>query len=236
MSSITIPSKDGGSFSAYIAMPAKTPAPALIVVQEIFGVNKEMRSKCDEFAKAGFIAICPDLFWRIEPDVQLTDKTDEEWQKAFGLMQKFDIEKGVSDMAAVYHVMRGHAQSTGKVGIVGYCLGGKVAYLAACRTKVDCAIGYYPVGVDALLDEAKNIRNPVILHIPEKDKFVPPDAQKKIRDGLKDNPKVKLYFYPEANHAFARYGGAHYDPASADTANARTYMFLEDHLLQAEAA
>src|SRR5262245_61660786 len=110
MTTLTIPSKDGGSFSAYIAMPQKLPAPAIVVIQEIFGINAEMRAKCDELAKQGFIAVAPDLFWRMEPNVQLTDKTEAEWQKAFGFYNRFDVDKGVEDLRATAHTLKGHAQ------------------------------------------------------------------------------------------------------------------------------
>lgn len=231
-----IPAKDGGSFEAYVAMPTALPAPTIVVIQEIFGVNQGLRSKCDDLAQQGYIAVCPDLFWRLEPDVQLTDKTKEEWDKALSLMNRFDIDKGIEDLRSVVHVYKGHAQSNGRVGAVGYCLGGKLAYLMAARTKVDCAIGYYGVGLDALLGESTAIKNPLLLHIAEDDKFVSKDAQAKIKAGLKDNPHITIHSYPGVNHAFTRVGGEHYDEAAAIIANNRTYDFLAHNLKTAKAA
>jgi len=225
MSEIKIPAKDGGSFMAYCAMPDKTPAPAIIVIQEIFGVNAEMRAKCDALAKEGFIAVCPDIFWRMEPGVQLTDKTEEEWAKAFDFFNRFDVDQGIEDLRAALHTMKGHADVSGHVGCVGYCLGGKLAYLMAAG-----------VGLDALLDEAASIQNPLMLHIAEKDEFVPVEAQQKIKDGLKDNAHVSIHSYAGMDHAFARGQGQHYDEAAAQLADARTLDFLKGNLKLAMAA
>jgi carboxymethylenebutenolidase len=236
MTELKIPSKDGNSFMAYLAMPKKTPAPAILVIQEIFGVNAEMREKCDELARQGFIAVCPDLFWRMEPGVQLTDKTDAEWEKAFGFFQRFDVDKGILDLRAAYHTFKGHANATGKVGCVGYCLGGKLAYLMATRSQVDCVVSYYGVGLDELLGESDRIKSPLMLHIAESDRFVMPPAQKKIREGLKDNPYVTIHSYPAVDHAFARCGGQTYNEAAAALANARTLEFFRRNLDSTAAA
>lgn len=236
MTYITIPAHDGGAFQAYIAMPAVTPAPAVIMIQEIFGVNAEMRKKCDAYAQAGYIAIAPDLFWRQEPGVDLTDRTEAEWAKAFDLFNRFDVNTGVEDLRATLHVLRGHADCTGVVGCVGYCLGGKLAYLMATRTKIDAAVGYYGVGLDALLDEATNITKPLMLHIAAEDKFVDPTAQAKIHAALDPHPQITLHDYAGVNHAFSRIGGEHYDEAAANLANQRTAAFLESALKKAQAA
>jgi len=231
-----IPSKDGQSFTAYVAMPVRLPAPVVIMIQEIFGVNAEMRRKCDDMAAAGYIAVAPDLFWRLEPGVDLTDKTKAEWDKAFDLLNRFDVDQGVEDLRATLHTFKGHAQSTGTVGCIGYCLGGKLAYLMATRSTIDVAVGYYGIGLDALLDEAKNIQKPLMLHIAEDDKFMPKAAQTKVKESLSGNPHVSVYSYPGVSHAFSRIGGEHYDEAAATLANTRTADFLRQHLKQAKAA
>lgn len=230
MSEIIIPSKDGKSFTAYVAMPNTLPAPVVILIQEIFGVNAEMRAKCDALAKDGFIAVCPDLFWRMEPGVQLTDKTEAEWAKAFDFYKRFDVDLGIEDLRATCHTFKGHADSTGKVGCVGYCLGGKLAYLMAARSQVDASVSYYGVGLDQLLDESKAIKKPLLMHIAEGDKFVPPEAQAKIKAGLAGNKNITIHSYPNVDHAFARGGGQHYDADAATKADARTLQFLRDVL------
>lgn len=231
MSDITIQAKDeSGEFSAYVASPGYEPAPNLIMIQEIFGVNKEMRKKCDEYAEQGYLTICPDLFWRLEPGVQLTDKSDEDWEKAFDLMKRFDTDKGIEDLAATINWARENEETTQKVGAIGYCLGGKLAYLVSARTDIDASVGYYGVEIDRMLDEAENIATPLMLHIAEEDEFVSKDAQKKMKEGLENHDQVTLHGYPGVGHAFARDGGQNYDDYAATAANERTRSFLQEHL------
>lgn len=236
MTMITIPSRDGGSFQAYIAMPAKTPAPGILVIQEIFGVNQFLRSKCDELAKQGFVAVCPDLFWRLEPGVQLTDRTDAEWKKALDLMNRFDTDKGIDDLRAAAHTLKGHADCTGKVGCVGFCLGGKLSFMMASRGHMDCAVSYYGVGLENLLDDVPKINCPLMLHIAEEDRFVSKDAQKKVREAVSASKFVTVHSYPGVDHAFSRTNGQHYDEKAAALANGRTVDFFRRALDPALAA
>ncbi len=226
---ITINGPDG-AFSGYLSTPSAGSGPGVVVIQEIFGVNAVMRGVADGLAARGYLALCPDLFWRIQPGVQLTDKTKAEWDQAFALMNKFDADAGVKDIQAAITQLRGTQGCTGKVGAVGYCLGGLLAYLAAARTDSDASVGYYGVNIQTRLAEAGAIKKPLLLHIAAKDQFVPPDAQKQIVDGLKSNPLVTIHVYPEMDHAFAREGGEHYDKACADLANGRTSTFFRQHL------
>ena len=174
--------------------------------------------------------MCPDLFWRQEPGVQITDKSEAEWKKAFSLMQGFNTDKGIDDLKATLATLRKHPACTGKVGSIGYCLGGKLAFLMATRSDSDANVSYYGVGLADLLGEAKNIKKATLLHIAEKDQFVPPDQQKKVIAALSGNKSVTIHSYPGADHAFARVGGQHYDKKAADTANQRTAEFLKKHL------
>jgi carboxymethylenebutenolidase len=230
MSELTIRAADGGSFSGYLATPKNGKGPGILVIQEIFGVNQVMRDITDGFAAQGYVALCPDLFWRQEPGIQLTDKTEAEWARAFQLYQGFDEAKGVNDLKASLAHLRGLPACTGKAGSVGYCLGGKLAYLMATRSDADCNVGYYGVGIDKALDEASKITRPLMLHIAEKDEFCPPEAQAQIKAVLGKNPKVTIHSYPGLGHAFARPGGEHYDKAAAETANQRTAAFFKQHL------
>ena len=219
-----------GQFAAYLAIPARTPAPGIIVAQEIFGVNHVMRDVCDWLAKAGYLACCPDLFWRIEPGIQITDKTKAEWARAFELFQAFNVDKGIVDLKVALAHLRTHAGCTGAAGAIGYCLGGKLAYLMATRSDADCSVGYYGVGIQDLLGEAKGIRKPLLLHIAGKDRFVPKDAQEKIVAALTGKTGITLHTYAEQDHAFARIGGEHFDAAAAETANKRSLDFFKTHL------
>jgi carboxymethylenebutenolidase len=228
---ITIQAFDGGQFAAYLAVPASGKGPGIVLAQEIFGVNDVMRAIADQYAELGFVVLCPDLFWRQEPGIQLTDRTDAEWARAFELYKGLDEAKAVDDAAAAMKALREHPACTGKVGAVGFCLGGKLSYLLAVRYDPDCAVGYYGVGVENALDEASNLHSPLLLHIAGKDQYCPPEAQAKIHAALDSHPLVRLYDYPQEDHAFARVGGAHYNPNTAELANLRSLEFFVRHLI-----
>ena len=221
----TISTADG-DFSAYVARPSAANAPAVVVIQEIFGVNAVMRGITDELAAAGYLAICPDLFWRIEPGIDITDQSEAEWKRAFELYQSFDVEQGVEDIAATIAKARADPGCSGKVGAVGFCLGGLLAFLTGARTDSDASVSYYGVGIENFVAEAQTLARPLLMHIAEEDQFVPKEAQKVIIDALSGNPKVELHTYPGRDHAFARKGGAHYDAADAAKAQERTLAFF----------
>lgn len=230
MADITIQAKDGGSFSAYLAAPGAAAGAGVLVIQEIFGVNKVMRDLCDDLAGQGYFALCPDLFWRQEPGIQITDQSEQEWARAFELYQGFDEAKGVDDLNVSLAALRAVDGCNGKAGSVGYCLGGKLAYLMATRSDADCNVGYYGVGIEAALDEAAKITRPLMLHVAEEDQFCPKDAQDRIKSALAGNNHVALHSYPGRDHAFARRGSQHYDKEAADTANQRSRDFFASHL------
>lgn len=230
MTDVTIQAGDGGNFYAYVAEPASGTGPGIVVIQEIFGVNDQIRRQCDEYAAQGYFAICPDLFWRQEPGINLTDQTEAEWQKAFQLYQGFSEAKGVEDLVATLDFLRGYKGVTGKVGSVGYCMGGKLAYLMATRSDADCNVAYYGVGIEKNLDEATAIDCPLLMHMGGKDQFVPPEAQAQIKAALADNRMVTIHSYPDQDHAFARTNGNHWDPEAARIANERTAAFFAEHL------
>lgn len=233
---IDIASFDGKSFSAYIAMPdAEIRCPAVVVIQEIFGVNAGMREICDNLAAAGFVAVCPDLFWRQQPGVQLTDKTEDEWKKALALMEGFDTELGIKDIQSTIDAMRTDDAVNGKVGAMGYCLGGKLAYLTAAKTDVDCSVSYYGVGIQDMLELMDDVTKPLMLHIAALDSYVPPEAQEKIIAAAEDhNMVVQAFLYEGVDHAFARPRGVNYNNAAAKAANMRSADFLARNLLDAE--
>lgn len=224
---VSIAARDGsGQFSAYAAGPADAKA-AIIIIQEIFGVNAGLRAKADRWGAMGYRALVPDLFWRLEPGVELDADVPEQFQRALGLYQRFDVDKGVEDIAAT--IAQARAGGAAKVGAVGYCLGGLLAYLVATRTDADASVGYYGVGIEQRLGEAGSIRAPLMLHIATRDGFVPAAAQAAIREGLAGNPHVTIHDY-DADHAFAREYGSSRVPALADEADARTADFFARHL------
>lgn len=218
-----------GAFRAYVARPAGAPKAAVVAIQEVFGVNAVMRGKADWLAREGFLAIAPDLFWRLGKDIDITDRTEAEWNQAFDYFKRFDIEAGVKDIQATID----HAKGMGaaKVGAVGYCLGGLLAYLTACRTNADASVGYYGVNIPAFVAEAANITKPLMLHIAGKDGFVDKAAQDAMHAGLGGNAKVTLHTYAEQDHAFTREGGQHYDADAAKLADGRTVAFFKANLV-----
>lgn len=220
-------------FTAYVAQPADTPTAAIIVIPEIFGVNAGIRQKCDGWAAAGYLAVAIDLFWRFAPGVELDPDVEEQLQEAFGYFGQYDANDGVKDIEATIHaIRRGEvgAPPVDKVGCVGYCLGGRLAYMAAARTDISASVGYYGVMIDTMLDEASAIANPLMLHIPTADHFVGPEAQAAIHAGLDDHPKVVLHDYVGLDHGFAAEMGNRRDEDGAQLADSRTLAFFREHL------
>ncbi len=221
---------DSGQFDAYRAVPAGEPRAAIIVIQEIFGVNPGIRRKCDTLAEAGYLAIAPDLFWRFAPGVQLDPDVPAELEQAFGLMPRLDQDAAIRDIEATIRATRAALPAGGKVGVVGYCLGGRLAFMTAARTDADATVGYYGVGIDGLLGEKHAIARPVLLHVPQEDHLVDKDAQARMHAGLDDHPRVTLHDYPGEDHGFATEFGARRSDAAARLADDRTAAFFAEHL------
>lgn len=224
------PSLDGAAqIPAYIARPTGRPKAAIIVIPEIFGLNPGIQQKCETWASEGYLAIAPDIFWRFAPGVELDPDVPEQLQEAFGYFGQYDPDLGIQDIeAAIHHIRR--TEGVGKVGLVGYCLGGRMAYMAAARTDIDASVGYYGVMIDQMLGESHAIANPLMLHIPTADHFVGPEAQAAIHAGLDDHPKVTLHDYAGLDHGFAAEMGDRRDEAGAQLADSRTKAFLAANL------
>lgn len=220
------------SFAAYAAEPQGQTRAAIIVIQEIFGVNPGIRAKCDRWAADGYLALAPDLFWRIRPGVELDADKPEDFQAALQLYGQFDQQAGVRDIEATIRKARAllGGDGHGKVGAVGYCLGGRLAFMTAARTDIDASVGYYGVGIDNLLGESHAIARPLMLHIPTADGFVPPDVQRKMHEGLDGHPRVTLHDYEGLDHGFAAEHGQRRVEDAARLANERTAAFFARHL------
>lgn len=219
-----------GSFRLYIDYPDHTPAPAVVVLQEIFGINNDLRQSCRELAEQGFIAICPDLFWRQEPGLDLNEWSEQDWKKGFALYEAYDLDAGERDVEAVVAAARKLEGANGKVGVMGYCLGGLITYLTAARSSIDAGVEYYGGGTEKYLAEAPAIEAPLMMHLGEEDEFISKDAQAKIKAAFSNKSNVTIYSYPGCSHAFARHTGTHYDADAAKLANGRTYEFFHQHL------
>ncbi len=231
MATIRIETLDGdGSFDAYQAEPSGTPRAAIVVIQEIFGVNEGIRRKCDHWASKGYLAIAPDLFWRLRPNIELDPDVENEFKEALDLMGKFDQDQGIKDIEATIRAARARLPEGGKVGVVGYCLGGRLAYMTAARTDTDASVGYYAVGIPGLLGEKHAIARPLALHIAVADHFVTPEQQKAMHEGLDDEPRVTLWDYPGQDHGFAAEMGKRRSEDAARQADERTERFFAEHL------
>ncbi|MFC3439839.1 dienelactone hydrolase family protein [Sphingobium rhizovicinum] len=213
-------------FDAYVAQPEGEARAAIIVIQEIFGVNEGIRHKCESWAKAGYLAYAPDLFWRLEPHVELDADVPAEMEQALAYIPKFNQDQGIRDIEATIKAARSALGGAGKVGVVGYCLGGRIAFMSACRTDGDAFVGYYGVGIDGLLGEQHAIGKPTMLHIPTNDGFVSPETQKAMHDGLADNRHVTLHDYEGLDHGFAAETGNRRVEDAAQLADQRTADFF----------
>lgn len=227
---ITVDLRDG-TMGAYLAVPDSTPTGAIIAIMEIWGVNDTMRGHAHEFAEAGFICLVPDLFWRQEPGVELTDANPKHAEKAFELYYHFDYDLGVRDMEDTMAYLRGIEGGNGKVGTVGYCLGGKMGFLMCCRTDIDCAVAYYGTYIEHSIREAPNLHRPFMLHQAMQDKWVQPEVCAFIERTISPNPLVTIHKFPEADHAFARHGSKAYSAPEAEKALGLSVDFFKHHLL-----
>ncbi|MBA3676090.1 MAG: dienelactone hydrolase family protein [Sphingosinicella sp.] len=228
---IDVATLDGeGQFKTFLAEPEGNPRGAVIVIQEIFGVNLGIRQRCERWAEDGYLCFAPDLFWRIEPGVELDPDVEPEFQQALKLMGKFNQDQGVRDIEAVIREARSRLGGEGKVGCVGYCLGGRLAFMTSTRTGIDASVGYYPVELDPLLEAKDKIARPLMLHIAGDDHFVSKAGQARVHSALDDHPQVTLHDYPGEDHGFATEMGKRRSDATAQIADSRTYDFFKQHL------
>ena len=223
---VRIATFDGSeSFPALVCRPAGTPRAAIIVIQEIFGVNPGIRKKAERWASMGYLAVAPEVFWRQGEGIDLDSDIAEEFQKAIRHMVAHDFDEGIKDIEATIRWIRREA-GVAKVGVVGFCMGGKIAYQAATRTDIDASVGYYGVGIDQMLNESHAIARPLMLHIPTADGFVPPEAQKAMHEGLDGNPHVTIHDYEGLDHGFAAEDGVRRNDIAAQLADGRTEKFF----------
>jgi carboxymethylenebutenolidase len=227
---ITVEGRDG-AFGAYVSRPKTLPAPAVVVLQELFGVNADIRKTCDELAEKGFLAVAPDLFWRQEPGVDLSNVTsDADWQHGLRLYQAYDRDSGVRDIEDTVRAVAKLPECSGKVAVLGYCLGALMVFLTAVRYGIDAAVAYHGSDTEKYLGEIDGLHAPMLMHLAEEDEFISKTAQAQIKAALAKKPNATVYSYPGQNHAFSRHGGAHYNAEAAALAHERTYAFLNREL------
>lgn len=220
---IEIEAGDGsGAFSTYVTGPEEVER-GVVVIQEIFGINATMRAAADRFAQIGYRAAVPDLFWRLEPGIELDSTQESGRERAFEFYHAFDLDKGVDDcITAIAHLRQGCA----RVGAVGFCLGGRIAYQLAASSDAEACVGYYGVGIETALDLAAGEMRPLLLHFGETDGLCGPEAQDQIYRVLEGKPNVELHTYAGAGHAFARPNSVNFHAEAAALAKRRTADFL----------
>jgi carboxymethylenebutenolidase len=223
---VTLRASDGFELNAYVARPEGEPIAGLVVVQEAFGVNSHIRSVADGFAKDGFLAVAPALFDRVQRGAEFT-YTSEDMQKGMALIRQGDTGDRVKDMAAALQYAR---RETGKkAGVIGYCLGGSMAWLAATRLDPDAAVGYYGGQITAYAEEQP--KAPIMLHFGEQDTHIPKaEIDSKVHAA---HPEVPIYWYAGAGHGFNCNDRASYNPEAAQLARERSLAFLKKHLAAA---
>ncbi|MGI4796282.1 MAG: dienelactone hydrolase family protein [Janthinobacterium lividum] len=223
MTTVTIPAADdAGQFDAFFVQASDRPAGVVVLIQEIFGVNDSMKETAQQVADQGYHVLVPDLFWRLEPGIDLTDKTEAEFNQALAYMKQFNQTKGIADLKATVAYARTMDGSNGKVGTMGYCLGGRLAMMMATESDADVNISYYGVGLDGLLGGLDHVSAPLLIHIADEDGFFPAEGRAKVVEAAKARPHVHAYTYPKADHAFARVGGVHWQARGATIANGRS--------------
>src|ERR1700688_2235284 len=227
---ITVQGQDG-KFAAYIARPETVPAPAVVVLQELFGVNADIRKHCDELAAQGYLAVAPDLYWRQEPGVDLNVTSQADWDHGLRLYQAYDRDAGVKDIKDTIDAVRSLPECHGQGGLLGYFLGALMVFMTAVRKDgIDAAVWYHGADTDKYLGEVDGLHAPILAHLAEEDEFISKAAQAAIRAALAKKPNATVYSYPGQCHAFSRHNGAHYNAAAAHLANNRTSEFLHQQL------
>ncbi len=225
---LQIKSHDGKLFDALYEKAADNNAPAIVLVQEIFGINHAMKEAARMWTKNGFHVVCPDLFWRQQPNVVLEPQMPGHFEKALALMQGMDPQLALADIGSMLDWLKstlGHD----RVVVLGYCLGGRLSIQAAMAHPFRCAVSYYGVGLEEVLLTATSATPPSLLHIAGRDQFVPPPARSKILECVKTLPQFEAYIYEECDHAFAREDGDSFVADAAALAEKRSLTFMARH-------
>ncbi|KVG26987.1 dienelactone hydrolase family protein [Burkholderia ubonensis] len=217
------------SFGGYLALPRRGKGPAVIIVQEIFGVNAHIRSVADQYAADGYVALAPDVFWRTQPRIELAYEGADR-DKGIELLRKTDVNLAVADIAAAADLLRTRPEADGKVAAIGYCFGGRLAYLAAATGKIDAAVAYYGGGIQNALDVAGKVTQPILFHYAENDHAIPLAAVDQVKAAFAGRDNAAFHLYPGAEHGFNCAERASYNQRAAALAHGRTLTFLAEHL------
>lgn len=222
---IDIQAGDGQSFKGYLSLPPTGSGPGILLIQEIFGVNHHIRAVADQYALDGYVVLAPDVFWRVEPGVEI-GYSEQDIQKGRSLMQQLDAAQTVDDLSAALKTLRALPECVGKVASLGYCMGGRLSFLCAANAGVDAAVCYYPGGIEGQLGQVDKVKCPVLFHFGEKDKGISLDAVAKVKDAFAGRKDAAIEVYPNADHGFNCWARPAYHQKSAALAHGRTLSFL----------
>ena len=227
----TITAPDGGTFAAHCALPDGGEGPGVLLLQEIFGVNDFLKAKADDLAALGYVVLCPDVFWRVEPGVSLAHD-EESLGKAFGYMERYMAEgmaQAPGDLGAALAHLRALPEVGGrKVAAMGYCLGGRLAYELGVAAAPDAVVSYYGSGIASRVEDAGKVTCPVIFHFGGSDPFIPNEEVDAIRAAFEGREDVELHVQQEAGHAFENHLAAQFsNPDAAAASWPLTVAFLE---------
>lgn len=226
---IDIATPGAQGLSGYLSLPPKGKGPGIVLIQEIWGVNEHIRAVADQYAMDGYVVLAPDVFWRLQPRVDLGyDQAGSE--KAFGLLQTVDLAQAALDVASAVDTLRSRPELTGKIATLGFCMGGQLAYRAAATGKPDAAVAYYGGGIQNNLDVADRITQPILFHYAELDGFIPPAAVADVKAKFAGRANARFFDYPGVDHGFNCWGRPMYNQRSAALARGRTLQFLAEHL------
>jgi carboxymethylenebutenolidase len=225
----SVPVPSGALFDAYLARPPAGSGPGLVLFQEIFGVNEHIRALAEQYALDGFVVLAPDVFWRQTRKIELGYE-GEQRQRGIELAMALKAPEVGLDLVAAVAALRARPEVNGnKVGAIGYCMGGRLAFLSAATTGVDAAVAYYGGGIQDQLDKAAAIQCPVLFHYAERDDHIPPAAVDKVRTAM-HGKSAEVHVYPGAMHGFNCWARASYHAPSAALAHGRSLQFLSANL------
>ncbi|HKD65582.1 MAG TPA: dienelactone hydrolase family protein [Candidatus Binataceae bacterium] len=222
---LRITASDGGVFEGYLALPAAGSGPGLVLAQEIFGINRHMREVADLYAEEGYAVLAPDLFWRLAAGIELGYE-GVDLERAFSFHERFGIGQGVHDINDAIRTLRGRPECNGKVGVLGFGLGGRLAYLAAARLKIDVAVSYYGMELEEHLEEARSVHCPIIFHFGAEDGYTPTAAREAVRRAFAARDDAEIYVYAGADHGFNNPSRGAFNKSAAALAHSRTIGLL----------
>jgi carboxymethylenebutenolidase len=226
----TVATHDGGQMPVFTARPASRQGPGLVLLQEIFGVTDYLRKRARDLATAGYVVVVPQLYWRLGSDVELPENTPEGLQEAFGYMQRLDEPQAIDDAAAALEHLRTLPETGGRVGVVGFCMGGRLAYLVAASAEPDVLVSYYGSGIANQLDLAAQIKAPAVFHFGEADAYLPVEEANRIGAAFADHPGTEVHLHAGAGHAFDNPSPMFHHQAASAEAWPQTIAFLSRHL------